>query len=175
MKQAPQLENATEKEKTFSKALDSLINSLTENDFDEGTVNQFQKRFNDAIEHKRHNAKQIGAFKALDEKGALSRSELLDEFSILLQSNKIDSNFTRKYIRGERIIKITLILTAIVMITLGFAMIVMPAPPYFEMFTIYYFSLDDGVTLMDLISLIIILAGIYVLVRAINKKIFDKK
>jgi uncharacterized membrane protein YozB (DUF420 family) len=58
----------------------------------------------------------------------------------------------------------------IVMIALGFAMIVMPAPPYFEMFTIYYFNQDDGITIMDVISLLIILAGVYLLVRSLNRK-----
>ena len=65
-----------------------------------------------------------------------------------------------------------LMVIGILMIGLGFAMIVMPAPPYFEMFTIYYFSADDGVTLMDIISLIIILAGVYLVIRSINRKNF---
>jgi hypothetical protein len=46
-------------------------------------------------------------------------------------------------------------------------MIIMPAPPYFEMFTIYYFNANDGVTLMDLISLIIVAVGIYIMINAI--------
>jgi len=53
-------------------------------------------------------------------------------------------------------------------VTLGFAMIIMPAPPYFEMFTIFYFNDNDGVTLMDLISLIIIAIGLYIIVKTIS-------
>jgi hypothetical protein len=53
------------------------------------------------------------------------------------------------------------------MIIMGFGMIIIPAPPFFEMFTIYYFNQNDGITVMDLISLLIILAGIYFLIRGI--------
>jgi hypothetical protein len=62
-----------------------------------------------------------------------------------------------------------LILISLVLIMLGFAMIIMPAPPYFEMFTIFYFNPQDGVTLMDVISLLIILTGVYLLVKSIYK------
>ena len=61
------------------------------------------------------------------------------------------------------------------MITLGFGMIIMPAPPYFEMFTIFYFNQNDGITIMDLISLLIILAGIYLLIKAIVRNPSSKK
>jgi hypothetical protein len=44
---------------------------------------------------------------------------------------------------------------------------VMPAPPYFEMFTIFYFTPDDGFTLMDLISLIIIATGTFIVIRSV--------
>jgi len=56
------------------------------------------------------------------------------------------------------------------MITLGFGMIIMPAPPFFEMFTIFYFNSHDGVTIMDLISLLVILFGIFFLIKAIIRK-----
>ena len=56
------------------------------------------------------------------------------------------------------------------MITLGMGMIIMPAPPYFEMFTIFYFNPNDGVTIMDLISLLIVFTGVYLLVSSLLKK-----
>lgn len=58
---------------------------------------------------------------------------------------------------------------SILLITLGFAMIVMPAPPYFEMYTIFYFNENDGFTLMDLISLIIVFCGIFTLIMTMQK------
>lgn len=77
---------------------------------------------------------------------------------------------SKKMMRLEYFKKIICLLIAISLITLGFSMIILPAPPYFEMFTIFYFTDDDGVTIMDLISLIIILCGIYVFVTTIIKK-----
>jgi hypothetical protein len=81
----------------------------------------------------------------------------------------VDSKMSKKYLRGERISKFFLVLISLVLIMLGFAMIIMPAPPYFEMFTIFYFNPQDGVTLMDVISLLIILTGVYLLVKSIYK------
>jgi len=175
VKHISDLRHIAEKESEVEEKLDSLIALLNSNDFDSETVKQYQQRFNDAIEQKTFSPEQINAFKAIGQKGDVSREELLDEFSVLFESNKIDSNITRKYIRGERMAKSILILIGIVLITLGFAMIIMPAPPYFEMFTIFYFTRDDGVTLMDLISLIIILVGIYILMRSIYKKTATSK
>lgn len=156
---------------TIEEKLDELIAMLNDKEIDSERVKQIQLRFNNAIENKTLDLGAIDAFKVIDEKDNVSRAELLDEFSTLLMSNKIDSNISSRYLKGARANRMVLILIALVMITLGFAMIIMPAPPYFEMFTIYYFSRDDGVTLMDLISLVIILAGIYILVRSLYKKV----
>lgn len=160
----------TERELEVEEKLDALIVLLTQNNFDSETIKQYQQRFNKSIEKSTFNPEYIKAFKAIDKEETASREELLDQFSTLLISNKIDSNISSKYIRSERTIKAVLILTGIVMITLGFAMIIMPASHDFEMFTIFWFNPDDGVTLMDLISLIIILAGIYILVRSVYKR-----
>jgi hypothetical protein len=155
-------------ESEIDEKVDALILLLDNNKLDSKNVTMAQVRLNNAINKKTYPA-AIDAFKAIGSKNNASRIELLDEFSELLISNKFDSRSVKKYILSELVIKITLVLFGIVMITLGFAMIIMPAPPYFEMFTIYYFSLDDGVTLMDLISLVIVLAGVYVLVRGLHK------
>lgn len=170
IKEISDLQHAAEKESEVEEKLDELINLLGQHDFDSETVKQFQIRFNEAISRKEVNSKAFDAFKVIDEKTGASRAELLDEFSTLLSLNKIDSKISRRYLQGERLVKVIQGMIGVVMITLGFGMIIMPAPPYFEMFTIFYFTRDDGVTLMDLISLIIILAGIYVLVRAIYKR-----
>ena len=44
-------------------------------------------------------------------------------------------------------------------------MIILPAPQNFEMFTIFYFTRDDGITLMDVIASIITVSGIFILVN----------
>ena len=170
VKQIADLERLAEKESEVDEKIDAVIALITQNEFDSQTVKQFQQRFNRAIEKKDFSPKQLDPFKAIGKKEDASREELLDEFSVLFLSNKIDSNISKKYIKSERIINSTLALLGIVMITLGFAMIIMPATHDFEMFTIFWFNPDDGVTLMDLISLAIIFAGVYVLVRAIYKR-----
>ena len=164
------LQRAAEKGAEAEEKLDELISLLATHEFDSETVKYLQNRFNQAINERKIGSTAIEAFKVIDQKNDASREELLDEFSTLLSLNKIDSDVSSRYIKGERLVKIVQVMIAVVMITLGFAMIIMPAPPYFEMFTIFYFTRDDGVTLMDLISLIVILIGIYILVRAIYNK-----
>lgn len=62
------------------------------------------------------------------------------------------------------------ILISILLILLGFGMIIMPAPPYFEMFTLFYLNPNDGVTIMDVISLIVAFIGVYILFTTIAGK-----
>lgn len=58
---------------------------------------------------------------------------------------------------------------AVLLILLGFGMIIMPAPEYFEMFTLFYLNPNDGVTIMDVISLIVAFTGVSLLISAILK------
>lgn len=62
------------------------------------------------------------------------------------------------------------IIISLLFITLGFAMIILPAPPYFEMYTIFYFNENDGFTLMDLISLLIVFCGVFTLIMTMQKR-----
>lgn len=160
---------AAETHIAIEKKLDELISILADNNFDSETIKQYRSRFNSAFEDK-ITVDDLEAFKAIDEKTDASREELLDEFSVLLESHKFNSKSSTQYLKIERSNKLIFMAIGAIMITLGFAMIIMPAPPYFEMFTIFYFSRDNGVTLMDLISLIIVFAGVYVFVRPLYKK-----
>ena len=56
------------------------------------------------------------------------------------------------------------------LVLLGFGMIIMPAPPYFEMFTLFYINPNDGVTIMDVISLIVAFTGVYILISTFSKR-----
>jgi hypothetical protein len=172
-KQVEDLQQAAGKEAIIGEKLDELIALLNTSDINSEATRQLQQRFNKAIDDKEVQA-NLNAFKRLDTDQTSSREQLLDEFTILLSANPVDSNLSKKHLRTERFSKIVLVLISIVMITLGLAMIVMPAPPYFEMFTIYYFTPDDGVTLMDLISLLIVLAGVYLLIKS-QLKLTDRQ
>ncbi|MBD1391960.1 hypothetical protein [Mucilaginibacter glaciei] len=110
----------------------------------------------------------IGAFTELD--AVDDRLELLNEFEFLLSHHKLDSATTSTYLSQERLKKGVIVAIGIIMITLGMAMIIMPAPPYFEMFTIFHFNQNDGVTLMDLIALLIVFTGVYLFLSSVLKK-----
>ncbi len=164
------LEHVASSNKVIDQKLDELIYLLSNSSIDSEKARDFQLRFNQAMANSLTPDDRITAFKNLDDRSASSREELLDEFTVLLSSHDLNSKIVRKYLKGERLGKAVLMMISIILITLGFAMIIMPAPPYFEMFTIFYFNQEDGVTLMDLISLLIILSGVYLLVRSIMNK-----
>jgi len=147
----------------IDKKLDELIALLEHAKIDSEKVKLYKQRFNDAVDHC-----ALEAFKQLDNE-ALSREELLNNLGRLLEEHPIDSKMTAEIVKKSTTKRIVLGLIGFVMVTLGFAMIIMPAPPYFEMFTIFYFNNDDGITLMDLISLLIVLCGIYLLVMSLIK------
>ncbi|OKS85931.1 hypothetical protein [Mucilaginibacter polytrichastri] len=170
-KEVSNLQQLNERQTQIDEKLDELITLLGESNLDSESVKHIQSRFNKALDISDINKNQIHEFKKIDELSATSsREELLDEFSVLLTNNRIDNHTARKFIRQQRASGFVLIMIAVVMIILGFAMIIMPAPPYFEMFTIYYFNPNDGVTIMDVISLLIILAGVYLLIKTVYQK-----
>lgn len=151
--------------------LDELLALLAQSDIDSEKAKQVKQRLNDALPNAISYRNNIDAFKHITDNGTDDRANMLDEFSVMLASHEVDSKMAKKYLRGERIAKTVLAIIGLVLIMLGFAMIIMPAPPYFEMFTIFYFNPNDGVTLMDVISLLIILSGVYLLVKSIYKKL----
>lgn len=95
-----------------------------------------------------------------------------EELEIIISHNR---KLQRKH-RSDRKKKLPTIFRIIIaglLITLGFAMIILPAPPYFEIYTIFYFNEQDGFTLMDLISLIIVFCGILMLIMAVQRDKMD--
>lgn len=77
---------------------------------------------------------------------------------------------TRQYLHRNTAQKIVMFILSILLIVVGFAMIIMPAPPSFEIFTVFYFNQNDGVTIMDLVSLLIIFGGVLMFILNFNKK-----
>lgn len=109
----------------------------------------------------------ITAFQNVAEDSSLSRLEKLDSLSALLSEHQLDSKLSKKIYKRIWLRQIVASIIGVTMILLGFGMIVMPAPPYFEMFTLFYLTETDGVTIMDLISLLIILIGIYIIIKTV--------
>jgi hypothetical protein len=170
-KDVVQLQQVAGKQTAIDTKLDELVTLLAHSDMDSEKVKQIRLRLNHALDEAGSVKDQIVAFQQINADDTASRVNLLDEFTVLLASSQVDSKASRRYIRGERISRFFLIVISLVLIMLGFAMIIIPAPPYFEMFTIYWFNPQDGVTLMDVISLLIILSGIYLLVKSVYKQL----
>ena len=156
--------------RAIDKKLEELAELIGNTNISNEKASEFKHRFNNAFNQPTAGYSGIEAFQKLNITENTSREDLLDEFSILLSNSQINSKTAKKYIKGERLSRLVLIIISITMITLGFGMIIMPAPPFFEMFTLYYFNQNDGITIMDLISLLIVLAGIYFLIKGIVRK-----
>ena len=159
---------ADEEKTVIGEKLDELVTLLSKSNIDSDTAKLYKQKFDNAMLRQGIKTEQVQAFQNLDTLNA-SREELVDEFSILLSSNQFDSRVKKKKRSriGEGMSRIVLFVISITMITLGFGMIIMPAPPFFEMYTLFYFNPNDGITVMDLISLLVILFGIFFLIKAI--------
>ncbi|MES2266025.1 MAG: hypothetical protein V4520_04655 [Bacteroidota bacterium] len=98
------------------------------------------------------------------------RPGMQNDLELLVSAHELQKPALKHSFDFENVKKYLLVVIGAVMITLGMAMIIMPAPPYFEMFTIYHFNANDGITLMDLIALIIVFTGVYFFLSALSKK-----
>ena len=113
--------------------------------------------------------RKLSEFKKIQE-SRRNRLEKLDKFEELLNNIHLDTKIAKAINYRKFIVYVVQACIAVVFIILGLAMIILPAPKYFEMFTILYFNNnEDGFTLMDLISLIIVLTGIFFLVTSLIK------
>ncbi len=153
---------------TVDDKLNDLIKTLNQSKIHPDNIKSLQHKFNVAISNKLSDVELIEEFRKVDD-DHLSRLEKLDKIELILKNNYIDTKVAKSVIVGRFVEMIIPVILGFVMVTLGFAMIILPAPPYFEMFTIFYFTLNDGFTLMDLISLIIILAGVFMIVKSYFK------
>ena len=168
-KEAKDLHQPDEEREAINQKMDELVSLLSTSNLDNETVKLYKQRFDNAIARQGIQMEQVEAFQSLDSLD-VSREELLDEFSTLLSGHRFDSRVAKKRRIGEGLSRVVLFVISLTMITLGLGMIIMPAPPFFEMFTIFYFNSHDGVTIMDLISLLVILSGIFFLIKALIRK-----
>ncbi len=155
------------KDEELNKKLSEFIILLEQSTLDSENIKNLQHRFNGAIEEK------LTSETLIKELNEVSRSNIdtlaqLDKLEFLLNNNHLDSREAKKITFSKKIINIIQLIIGFLFITLGFSMIIMPAPPYFEMFVIFTFNPNDGFTLMDLISLIIIAVGIFIVVKSIT-------
>jgi hypothetical protein len=155
------------KDEELNQKLSEFILLLEHSNLDSENIKSLQSRVNVALDEKLTNQNLINEIKEVS-LSDLDKLDQLDKLEFLLNNNYLDSKQTNKLNLTEKFIKWIKIVIGFLFVTLGFAMIIMPAPPYFEMFTIFHFTPDDGVTLMDLISLIIIAVGIFIIIKSIS-------
>lgn len=155
------------KDEELNQKLSEFIILLDQSPLDSENIKLLQRKINGVINKKLSNKGLIKEIKEVS-LADIDKLEQLDKLEFLLNNNHLDSRSRNKFTLTGKFLRIIQIIIGFLFVTLGFAMIILPAPPYFEMFTIYYFNENDGVTLMDLISLIIIAAGIYIIVKSIS-------
>ncbi|MHA4895135.1 hypothetical protein ACXZ1K_10300 [Pedobacter sp. PWIIR3] len=146
--------------------LDEFILLLEKSDLNSENIRDIKGKLDHTIERKLAGKGLIKEVKGVALSN-LDKMEQLDKLEMLLNNNHFDSSDAKKINIKSGISRLVRGVIGLLFVTLGFAMIIMPAPPYFEMFTIYYFNNNDGVTLMDLISLIIVAVGIYIMINAL--------
>jgi hypothetical protein len=147
--------------------VNELVELLRKNPIEKEQAQHIQQKINAAMDAASF-PKSLEAFRELDKEQ--DRMELMDDLELLLSQHQLDSKASKQFLYRERFNKTIVAIIGIIMITLGLGMIIMPAPPYFEMFTIYYFTPTDGITLMDVIALLIVFTGIYLLSTSLIKK-----
>ena len=162
-----QLKHLGDKDEELIEKLNEFMVLLDRTKLDSENIKQIQNTINKVIDTHTDGKTVLSEIQHVSTAN-LEKFDQLDQLELLLNTNVIDSKQAHKILFRNRFLKFIKIIIGFLFVTLGFAMIIMPAPPYFEMFTIFYFNPNDGVTLMDLISLIIVVVGIYIIVKSIS-------
>ena len=147
----------------IERKIDDIMQSLSQSDLSGDEIHELKQYFNQGLLHnstyRSYLASNLGSI--LKER----RTEEIDiVFARIRGKSRGFGSGLKKFPNPIRII------ISLLLITLGFAMIVLPAPPYFEMYTIFYFNESDGFTLMDLISLLVVFCGVFTLMTTMLKK-----
>ncbi len=161
------LKHIERKDEDLIHKLSEFMELLQQSDLDSENIAEIKETLNDALEDKLNGKDALEKIQQISV-GEMPTLDQLDQLEFLLNTNHLDSKQAKRITYNSIFLKIVKVVIGILFTTLGFAMIIMPAPPYFEMFTIFYFTENDGVTLMDLISLIIIAIGIYIIVKSFS-------
>ena len=155
------------KEEEIKEKFDELIVLLEKSNLDSDLAQLYLQRLENYFKKQSLKSK-FEKFEDVVKDDSKSKERMLNEFEFLLASSDINSEDAYRYLKKERHKVILLSILGILFIVLGFGMIIMPAPKYFEMFTIYYFTRDDGITLMDIIASIITVTGLFILISSLK-------
>ena len=157
------------KDVDFNQKLEEFIGLLEHSDINSENIKGIKDKINSVLDHKSNDNTTVEKIKEVSLLN-IGKMEQLDQLELLLNTNYLDSKQLKKQEIKNGLSRVVMAIIGILFITLGLAMIILPAPPYFEMFTIFYFNPDDGVTIMDLISLIIMAMGTLIVIRSFNRQ-----
>ena len=153
-----------ENSELINQKLEEIIELISSSKLDSKSLAEIQNKFNAAISVKPESA-AIQPFSG----NRLNYSQQEDDHIDQLLFISTDKSARRKHVLSQYLKMGLRLIIAILLILLGFGMIIMPAPPYFEMFTLFYLNPNDGVTIMDVISLIVAFTGVYLVIGVITR------
>ena len=148
------------------KKMDEFVLLLAETEPDNTLLQELQAKFNSAI-RSASDTTALGPYKKV--KNNILNEDGDSELGQLLIMNDLDKSAHKRLATWQIVGMVIRLIIALLLILLGFGMIIMPAPPYFEMFTLFYLNPNDGVTIMDVISLIVAFIGVYLVISIINR------
>src|SRR5690606_34614894 len=123
------------------KKLDELILLLSESQTDNELLQTLQTKFNAAV-------RSAADSRAVQPNNRINNNRIYDgadsELGQLLFMKNLDKSAQKRASAWQIISKVLRVIIALLLILLGFGMIIMPAPPYFEMFTLFYLNPNDG-------------------------------
>lgn len=166
MNEDPQ--NFNDSSAAIHRKLDELILLLSDTSLDNESLQELQRKFHAAIGSAASTTALSPYVK--DGKKNVAAENADADFNQLLFINQLDRNAQKKFSVNQLMNKVIRVVISLLLVLLGFGMIIMPAPPYFEMFTLFYINPNDGVTIMDVISLIVAFTGIYILISTFSKR-----
>lgn len=155
-------------EPTKEEILDQLASLLSKVDFDSDMLSEYKKKI-DLMEVANTETK-LEKFKKFDKVDFSEREKFLQDFEVELTSEKITSDEVFLVKQRRRITSFTKFLIGVLLMVIGIGLIVLPLPDDIKVFTIFYFTPNDGVTLIDVIGIIFILSGIVTIISPSGRK-----
>ena len=95
----------------------------------------------------------------------LDKNKEIEDFIIFLENNSFDSENVREYLMKLKLKVIFNKSIGIILVLLSITLIVLPLPGWIEIATIYYFNINDGITISDIVALMILVIGLLFLLR----------
>jgi hypothetical protein len=163
------IDNAGNRKAAFEQKFNELISLSSDANLSREDIRNYKERLDRALAGPDSYEANIGRYKELDDK-YLSRVDMLDELGKLLLTNPVDNNTMKQHKKKDILTSTLVSAIGFIMMALGLAMIILPAPASFEIYTLFYFTPDDGVTIMDVISLLILFAGVFIVITAMKKE-----